>query len=600
MQKLLRLKPKVTMLTNFYVLDVETGDIEDLLIRWRLNARPESFIFGVIYGLNYCKVIHSLQEFIETLLEPRFKGCKIFAHNATYDLGTLFGNIFYLDPKALFNGSRFIACTNGNCTFADSYNIFVGQKVETIGKQIGILKKGMDGGQYKFSDWNNSYERADDINGCIIDCQIIWEALLSTFEFAGDIKITQASLSMTYFRRHHQPYTIEHNENTKHFWDSYYGGRTEAFKIGRTHSEVWDINSSYPKAMRDCVFPNPRNLQTADFVTVKQALELINGNYEGCLYANILHRDTTYGFLPVKMAGKLFFPTGNITGCWNFNEIKFALQSGAIEIKKVTKITFGEPMESPFIKYVETLFDLKLKAEIEGNEFERDRTKRFASSLYGKFAQRIDEESIYLFDIDKQIHLIEEAVKKKIFKKLSLFNAERKDAFLIVGIPETYKLSYSIPSFASYITSFSRLLLMKELIKNEKYRPVYCDTDSIFYELSPDKESSKVLGEWKKENKIVTEIRGLKNYLFIDASPDPSKGGELIYGKETLRLKGVPMKGVIKTGENSYEYTNLSKMKESIRHGKDSGVITKRTKTISNLYTKRIVFANGETKPIKL
>ena len=269
MKTLLRLKPRVKIMKDFYVFDVETGEEKQPnVFEWQLNGRPESFIFGVIYGYNYTRVIHNLKEFHETFKEERFRGRKVFAHNATYDLNTLYDNIYKLDATSIFNGSRFITCTNGNCFFADSLNIFVGQSVAKIGKQIGKDKIGMSGGEYKISDWNNTSEKARDINGCIRDCEIIYDALLSSFEFAGDIKITQASLSMTYFRRNHQQYNIEHNEFTSCFWDSYFGGRTEAFKIGKVHANVWDINSSYPYAMRECAFPNPKFLKIMKVVHI--------------------------------------------------------------------------------------------------------------------------------------------------------------------------------------------------------------------------------------------------------------------------------------------------------------------------------------------
>ena len=254
-------------------------------------------------------------------------------------------------------------------------------------------------------------------------------------------------------------------------------------------------------------------------------------------------------------------------------------------------------MISPFISYVKDLFELKLQAEIIGDEFWRDLYKRFANSLYGKFAQRIDEESIYIENIERQYDVILAAQLDGSFIKLCLFNSKRLDAFMITKNSKDYSLNYAIPSFASYITSFSRILLLKELIKNERYKPVYCDTDSIFYELEPEQESSRLLGGWKKENKTVTEIVGLKNYKFIDHGKSET---------EIHRIKGIPIlfykdgvPNVEKKG-NEYSYTNLIKTKESLRRSLDAGVQTKRKKVISGKYDKRIVFSNGETEPIKI
>lgn len=587
-RKLSKLRPRVKLLTDFYVWDTETGlrDKKDSnRITWHLNARPESFIFGVIYGHNFTKVIHSREELEQEFLDRRYKNKKVFAHNAEYDLGVLYGNIFELDPNTIFNG-KFIAASNGVCQFADSGNIFVGQSVKKIGEQLGIKKIGMSGGEYSSSNWNNKDERARDINGCIRDCEIIYEALFRTFEFAGDIKITQASLSMTYYRRFHQPFTIEHNQNTVFFWDSYFGGRCEAFKIGKTNASVIDVNSMYPYAMKHCVFPNPKYLKVEKDISVKKLKQYLQF-YEGCVYCTVEHSDYWCGFLPVKRDGKLLFPVGTFTGCWNFNEIRYALESNKIRIKNISKIVYSDRMLSPFTEFVETGFDLKLKAEIEGNEFERDRIKRFLNSLYGKFAQRITEETIYIKDMVKEFDKIQDYQRKGLFVKLIPFNSERQDCYLVLKASKNIDASFSIPSFASYITSFCRVLLLKKLIEHEKDIPVYCDTDSIFMEVGTNIVSSSKLGDWKLEDKIVTSIGGLKNYRYVKD------------GKDYQRLKGVPAKAV-NIGENTYEYENLMKSKEALKRGKKSGVLTKRIKEIKGTYTKRIVLSDGNTIPIKL
>ena len=211
------------------------------------------------------------------------------------------------------------------------------------------------------------------------------------------------------------------------------------------------------------------------------------------------------------------------------------------------------------------------------------------NSLYGKFAQRIDEETIYIRNVEKEMDFIQECQRKNKFIKLQMFNHERLDAFLIKKSSKNINLSYSIPSFASYITSFSRVHLLKKLLQLKNNGVVYCDTDSVFFEIDTSDADSKELGGWKIEAKIITEIRGLKNYKYIDPQTL----------KEKLRLKGVP-KNAVQTSENSFEYTNLMKPKEALRRNRDSGVLTKRTKTILGLYTKRIVLPDGNTKPIIL
>lgn len=576
------------MLTDFYVFDTETGTKKNgkygYGIYWELNARPESFQFGVVYGHNYQRVIYSVDEFKEEFKKERYKGKKVFAHNfGKYDGTVLYGSIFELDPSAVFNG-KFICCTNGVCTFADSLNIFQ-TSIEELGKMIGIKKPDLGEKGKMFSKEIGP----DEINRCVTDCEILYESLIRIFEDAGDIKITQASLSMTYFRRFHQPYDIHHNDNTKYFWDSYFGGRCEAFYIGKTHAIVEDANSMYPYIMDKEVFPNPRTLKYQLNVPVKNLARYLD-HYEGCVYCDVHHRDHRYGFLPYKLEGKLCFPVGNFSGCWNFNELRYAIEQKIVIVRKIHKIVYGERMPSPFKGYVQTLYANRLKAQRLGDSFEEYRIKIFMNSLYGKFAQRILSEEIYIKDVQKQYHIIEDYQKKGLFVKLSMFNCDRKDAMLVVKATKFKDLSYSIPSFASYITSGARVHLLKKLIERINDKVVYCDTDSVFFEIANNIHNGSGLGQWKIENKIVTEIKGLKNYKFCKLKDGKQE-------EEKRRLKGVPANAE-QVGENDYIYYNLINNKEALRRNLLPGVKIKRTKHINNIYSKRKVEKDGTTKPI--
>lgn len=577
-----RLQPRRVLLKDFYVFDTETGKRnKDGSIQWHLNGRPESFIFGVIYGHNYQRIIYSVDEFKEAFKEDRFKNKIIFAHNAQYDLNTIYGNIYEFDREAIFNG-KFICATNGVCRFADSSNIFGKIKLAKIGEMLGIKKPDL-GDQNLFS--KNGVTK-DEINRCVTDCQIVYDGLIEIFHAASDIKITQASLSMTYFRRFHQPYDIEYNGLVNTFFDSYFGGRTEAFKIGKTHSSVIDANSMYPYIMKNISFPNPKYLKEENNISIKYFINQILPHYEGNAEIEVEHKATKFGFLPYKNdQGKLLFPVGKFKGCWNMPEIRFALERGAIKIKRIGRVVYAERMPSPFQSFVDTLYIERFKTQ---NPFEIHRIKIFMNSLYGKFAQKIDEDVIYIDDIEKKWDTIQHYQAKGLFKKLIMFNKERMDAFLILKSSKFFTIPHAIPSFSSYITTGARIHLLKQMIALEGHNVVYCDTDSVFFENAINIENETDLGGWKIEDKIVTGIYGLKNYTYIDKE-----------GLERHRIKGVPSKA-IETGHNFFEYENLLNTKEALRRGLLPGILTKRTKQISGKYDKRIVLENGETKPITI
>src|SRR5690606_31862334 len=114
-----------------------------------------------------------------------------------------------------------------------------------------------------------------------------------------------ASLSLDYFKRYFLAETIDHNENTAFFFDSYFGGRCEAFKIGKVDGSVIDVNSMYPWGKKNARFPHPKFLKVVKNVSVNKFLNHYLKKFEGCIYCTVEHKETWIGYLPVKHGGKL-------------------------------------------------------------------------------------------------------------------------------------------------------------------------------------------------------------------------------------------------------------------------------------------------------
>lgn len=549
-----------------------------------LNATPEAFIFGCVIDNKEKHYFNDIEKMKNHLLS--YKDKYIFAHNAEYDLSTLFGNIIKnLDNEAVFNG-RFIMAKNGNSLFCDSFNIFL-CSVEKLGESLGFPKMQID---EKLKSGKVKVITEQMIKYCFVDCEIVLRGLTELIRLTGTLKPTLSGFSMEFYRNSFQPYHIRFNrELCNEFFKSYFGGRTEAFKIGNTYAYCYDVNSSYPFAQKTARFPNPEKLRKVKRGGVKYILNKIK-YCEGLCKVKVKHKNTYFGFLPLKhkvnKSEKLIFPVGTFTGCFNFNELRFALENGVIEIKRFYYAVFSDfSIESPFIKFID--YNFTKKSESTG--IYPYLFKILMNANYGKWGQNEKAEMKYFENTPYEY--LEKLDKEKIKYELHYFNPEtRNDLYIAVFHKEPKISKNAIPLFSSYITSFSRIHLLKHILEFQKYgNIIYCDTDSIFIETlnEPDLIDSKELGGFKKESKLITKINGLKDYEYIDG------------GINKYKLKGVN-KRAVKIAEKTYLSNTMIKTKEGLRQNKQSGKFIDRIKEIKHIYDKRIIIENGNTKPIEL
>lgn len=544
---------------KFYVFDVET---------WGLDARPESFALGVIYGENYIFKTESVDELREKLLDPIFNGAIIFAHNAIYDLSTVFGNIITdLDNNTVFNNSTFILSKYDRITFADSLNILP-TSVEKIGEMNGEPKGKTP---EKFKTGKRAKISKKDFDYCEQDCAIIYNALDNLFKEIGCIRLTLASLSMAYFRRKHLEFPIYYDEKIYRFFDSYYGGRVECFRLGSVYAQKFDINSMYPYAMATTKFPNPDKLKNISEPTLQKLLYCLTYE-EGMATIKVKHKEHYYGFLPYRTKSKLLFPYGIFSGTWNFNEIRLALKHGIIEILEITEILSAPAMDSPFKSFVN---DLYTKRKTTKNEFEKYLYKIILNSLYGKFAQRKKYKTKYVTNVHEH--------NLKDEDQIIPFNNTRTDAYIVT--PEDYFSYNTLPLFSSYITSSARCQLLELMVKYIDNDIVYVDTDSIAVNnYTKEIETSNELGAFKLEDKIIINILGNKSY--------EEKDGNLV-------LKGI-RKNSKRNADGTFSYKRMIKPKSALRRNMQAGIFINETKKISTKYDKRKVYLDGSTSPIKL
>jgi hypothetical protein len=565
---------------NFYVIDTETTCLEPL---------PKNFVFGCLYGYNKnsCKTFYNIEDFKAELSKPKYKNKYVFAHNAEFDLLTIFGSVYTeVDNAAIFNG-KFIAAKYKYLNFADSMNIYP-TSVLKLGELIGLPK--LESKKIKGARLTKDNLDILDQEYCMRDCEIVFKALLRIFEMTGVIRATLPSLAMYDFRRYYMFENIEFSELVDEFYNSYYGGRTEAFVIGKVDAKVYDVNSMYSKAMAQVVLPDITRLHKTENCDLK-FLKFCLNHYEGMCKVTVIHKETYFGYLPYKAkvnkSTKLIFPVGEFTTTVNFNELRFAIKEGVVTVKKVFYIVYGSRIPTMFGDYIKDNYEKKNAAV---TPLERTIYKNKMNSLYGRFAMRLKLTTTYYEMVPYD--LITKLKESNKYCDIKLFNSQRLDCFVITENEQNVNSYYAIPALSSYITSEARIILLKEgLIKNEKNDVCYCDTDSVFINGVFMGVVSNDLGAFKLEEKKVIEVNGLKNYKYID---NEGKTHNVIKGVS----KGSISKGKNYQGEEIYSSQRYLKTKAALRQNKEAGSAYIMVKTISNRYDKRQVFDDGSTLPL--
>lgn len=362
---------------------------------------------------------------------------------------------------------------------------------------------------------------------------------------------------------------------TDEFFKCYYGGRTEAFKIGQTFSYKFDVNSMYPFIMKNAKFPNVEKLKKYDGDwSYFLKYYLLKENYEGMVSCTIKHHHTKFGFLPYRENGKLVFKCGTYRGDWTFSELRFALKNNAIEIVEFHSAIYAESVKSIFDEYVSELYEKRMSNK---DNFKGYMYKIFLNSLYGKWGEKNKLKCAYFEKVPYD--LLSEFNAKGIEYRIIPFNQHRDDCRVEWNTGKHKK--NSIPVFASYITALGRIHLLELMLKYQDSEITYVDTDSICCEV-PNIATGDELGQIKLESAIIVEINGLKNYKEIDN------------GIINEKIKGIPKNAQFIDGE--WQFTAMVKTKSSTRQQKIAGKFEQFQKQIISKYDKRILKENGDTE----
>lgn len=446
---------------------------------------------------------------------PNVKTLVMYAHNWSFDYPVLDGDrrltnmgwtiksIIDQCPPIIINYER----GEQKIQVIDSMNYFR-SSLREMGNVIGAEK-----GDVPF---NNRYSAALE-KYCRRDVIILRETMLGLMDYLRSNNLsrlthTVASLALSVYVRKflRQKIYIDGNEERSQIGRaSYFGGRTEAFRIGKFQGPFFlvDINSQYPFVMQSGKFPyrtmvNYKNVNIDD-------LESIMGEYAVTVVCDLKTDIPAY---PLKIDNRTCFPVGTFRTHLSTPEVEYALNHG--HITHVESIMLYD-QDRIFYDYVNYFYNQRLKHRGEGNDVWAQLDKLLLNSLYGKFGQshreweltdlpprgfpHTDHELDY--DTGKMIYTME--INNQVF--MSVSDTEARDSF---------------PAVAAHVTAAARMMLQQTMDFVGHENVYYCDTDSLllnqigFNKLEPNIDDSR-LGAWALEDVYdEIEIFGAKDYRF--------------------------------------------------------------------------------------
>lgn len=595
-------------------LDTETTTLQDD----ELEHRPK-LIYGFAEYIELDKHLTASEidgkEFLTVKsfwdwLEPKFNqpvDLWIFAHNWGFDFPVINGF-----NQMVEKGYELISIVDG-CPpvilryrkeksiviFIDTLNFFKSSLAQ-MGKAIGLEKMEIefDG---KVTPKLKEY--------CQRDVEILRRSMLELMSYLKTNKLcklnhTISSLALNTYNRNFQPCPIyidgqgdidnpdttinrgvsmagltPENDRSEYARKSYFGGRTEAFKLGEFEGPFYliDVNSQYPFVMRNSKFPY-KTIGRYKHVNLPELTAVIR---EHCVIAHV-QISTDKPVFPVYLNKRTCFPIGRYEAYLTTPEIAYGLDHDMIE--KVHSYILYEA-EFLFRDYVDYFYQQKAKYKQSGNLSWSILAKYMLNTLYGKFAQtykkweKTDMKATgtphtgFYYDYDKGIREYTMELNGQVFA--ARHGGESRDSF---------------PAISSHVTAGGRLIIQRMIdylgIKNV----FYCDTDSLLInqtgmDLMENKTDQWALGAWSLDAEYENiNIRGCKDYKFDN--------------KE--RIKGIKA-GAERVEQNIYRQLQFASLSGVIRSKIiDSPLIKRIHKQLKREYMKGYVSDSGIITPFVL
>lgn len=269
--------------------------------------------------------------------------------------------------------------SNGRLVIVDTLNWFP-LPLSELGAAIGLPKLKMP-----------PFTHSDDIwfEYCYRDAQIVGRSFVELMQWVrandlGMFRYTGAAQAMAAYRHRFMPCAIYCHDNTevkKLERQSYFGGRTEVFKMGSIGLTVHqlDVNSLFPSVMRKNTYPCLLNRSE-----LRDSYDRPPENLNWAAAVAEVVVCSAKGVFPVRTDKGVTYPVGEYATTLAGKELELAYRCGLI----VSVKSWAEyKLADLFTTWVDAMWGMRQTYKAAGNSTYDQFTKRLLNSLYGKFGQ---------------------------------------------------------------------------------------------------------------------------------------------------------------------------------------------------------------------
>jgi len=271
------------------------------------------------------------------------------------------------------------ASTQGRLVALDTLNYFAAP-LSVLGDACGLPKLSMPSFSADDETWFRYCER---------DAEIVFKTFTQLMQWVRDndmgmFRYTGPSQAMSAYRHRFMINNVHvHTETDVKTLErrSYFGGRTEMFRKGKISHTVhqYDVNALFPSVMRVNKFPCMLHAFERD---TRLAESLPSIDYAASVADVVLK--TTADIFPRRLDGRITYPVGTFRTVLCGEELQHAYSHGLIKL-------IGAWSEyrtvDLFSLWVDSLWGMRQRYKMDGNELYRQFTKTLMNSLYGKFGQ---------------------------------------------------------------------------------------------------------------------------------------------------------------------------------------------------------------------